>query len=197
MKTTPFWHEAAPPEEPSGAEAPAEADVVIVGAGFTGLSCALALARDGPRGGGVGGRTARGRGLDSQWRHVRLGPPRQHRLLRQALWRGDRNRGAARGANIAGVQPRPDRALSARLCTVRPGALWPSVRPGISTGWRAGLKPRRQGSGWWRTSCRNPSNTRILPPTFTQAASTCRSTAHKTRWEARRRKSATRIFSRA
>jgi len=47
MKTTPFWHEAAPPERPDGAETPAEAEVVVVGAGFTGLSCALALAEAG------------------------------------------------------------------------------------------------------------------------------------------------------
>ena len=47
MKTTPFWHEAAPPEEPGGAEAPAEAEVVVVGAGYTGLSTALALAEAG------------------------------------------------------------------------------------------------------------------------------------------------------
>lgn len=47
MKTTPFWHEAAPPEPPSGAHPPADAEVVIAGAGFTGLSCALALAEAG------------------------------------------------------------------------------------------------------------------------------------------------------
>ena len=47
MKTTPFWHEAAPPEQPGGARAPAEAEVVVVGAGYTGLSCALALAEAG------------------------------------------------------------------------------------------------------------------------------------------------------
>ena len=44
MKTTPFWHEAAPPEAPSGVKAPAQSDIVVVGAGFTGLSCAMTLA---------------------------------------------------------------------------------------------------------------------------------------------------------
>jgi glycine/D-amino acid oxidase-like deaminating enzyme len=47
MKTTPFWHEAAPPEEPSGAAAPETVETAIVGAGFSGLSCALALAEAG------------------------------------------------------------------------------------------------------------------------------------------------------
>lgn len=47
MKTTPFWHEAAPPREASGAVCPEAADVVVVGSGFSGLSCALALAEAG------------------------------------------------------------------------------------------------------------------------------------------------------
>lgn len=47
MKTTPFWHEAAPPEAPSGAVAPEEVDTLVVGAGFSGLSCAMALAEAG------------------------------------------------------------------------------------------------------------------------------------------------------
>ena len=47
MKTTPFWHEAAPPEDPSGTQAPDSVDVAIVGAGFTGLSCARTLAQAG------------------------------------------------------------------------------------------------------------------------------------------------------
>ncbi|MEM6621426.1 MAG: FAD-binding oxidoreductase [Pseudomonadota bacterium] len=47
MKTTPFWHEAAPPEDPSGVHAPVLCDVAIVGAGFSGLSCALSLAEAG------------------------------------------------------------------------------------------------------------------------------------------------------
>lgn len=49
MKTTPFWHEAAPPEPASGTPAPARTDVAIVGAGYTGLSAALALAEAGRR----------------------------------------------------------------------------------------------------------------------------------------------------
>lgn len=47
MRPVPFWHEAAPPEPPSGAAPPAEAEVLIVGAGYTGLSAALALAEAG------------------------------------------------------------------------------------------------------------------------------------------------------
>lgn len=47
MKHTPFWHEAAPPEPPSGRTPPARADVAIVGSGYTGLSAALALAEAG------------------------------------------------------------------------------------------------------------------------------------------------------
>ncbi len=47
MKNTPFWHEAAPPEDPSGAELPARCDAAIIGSGFTGLSAALTLAEAG------------------------------------------------------------------------------------------------------------------------------------------------------
>lgn len=53
LKETPFWHEAAPPEADRSAQAsedvPEQTDVAIVGAGFTGLSAALALAREGRR----------------------------------------------------------------------------------------------------------------------------------------------------
>ncbi|MEM8792443.1 MAG: FAD-binding oxidoreductase [Pseudomonadota bacterium] len=47
MKTSPFWHEAAPPEAPSGAEPPRETDIAIVGAGYTGLNAAKTLAEAG------------------------------------------------------------------------------------------------------------------------------------------------------
>jgi len=47
MVATPFWHLAAPPEPPSGTEPPARTDVAVMGAGFTGLSAALALAEAG------------------------------------------------------------------------------------------------------------------------------------------------------
>ncbi|MEM1275426.1 MAG: FAD-binding oxidoreductase [Pseudomonadota bacterium] len=47
MKTTPFWHEAAPPEAPSGLEAPQETEIAIVGSGFTGLNAAKTLAEAG------------------------------------------------------------------------------------------------------------------------------------------------------
>ncbi len=41
----PYWHQAAPLDRYAGADLPREADVVIIGGGFTGLSCALELAR--------------------------------------------------------------------------------------------------------------------------------------------------------
>ncbi len=47
IATAPFWHEAAPPEPPSGARPPERVEVAVVGAGYTGLSCALALAEAG------------------------------------------------------------------------------------------------------------------------------------------------------
>lgn len=47
MKLDSYWTDTAPAFTPKPAELPARADVVIVGAGFTGLSAALALARRG------------------------------------------------------------------------------------------------------------------------------------------------------
>jgi len=47
FKTTPYWLEAAPLAEAEPADLPARVDVAIVGAGYTGLSAALTLARGG------------------------------------------------------------------------------------------------------------------------------------------------------
>lgn len=47
MKLDSYWTDTAPRFAPKPADLPASADVVIVGAGFTGLSAALALARRG------------------------------------------------------------------------------------------------------------------------------------------------------
>lgn len=47
IKTTPYWWEAAPRVEQTIVELPGHADVVIVGAGFTGLNAARVLARAG------------------------------------------------------------------------------------------------------------------------------------------------------
>lgn len=48
LQPRPYWWEAAPPEESDPAAAlPRRADAVVVGAGYTGLSAALALARAG------------------------------------------------------------------------------------------------------------------------------------------------------
>ena len=44
---TPYWWDAAPPPEPSSIELPRQADVVVIGSGWTGLSAALTLARAG------------------------------------------------------------------------------------------------------------------------------------------------------
>lgn len=46
-KTTPYWWEATPRPEESTQELPEKADVVVIGAGYTGLSAALQTARGG------------------------------------------------------------------------------------------------------------------------------------------------------
>ena len=43
----PYWWDAAPRESPIEAELPKSCDVVIIGAGYAGLSAALTLARAG------------------------------------------------------------------------------------------------------------------------------------------------------
>ena len=47
MKHTPYWWEHAPREAPQFVEQPKKVDVAIIGAGFSGLSTALVLARAG------------------------------------------------------------------------------------------------------------------------------------------------------
>jgi gamma-glutamylputrescine oxidase len=47
FKTTPYWWEAAAPEDTSAQPLPDTADVAIIGSGYTGLCCALELAEAG------------------------------------------------------------------------------------------------------------------------------------------------------
>lgn len=47
FKDTPYWWEAAAPEDASSEPVPEDADVLIVGSGYTGLCCALELAEAG------------------------------------------------------------------------------------------------------------------------------------------------------
>lgn len=47
MKLTPYWWEAAPRPKLPNAEPPKQAEVVVVGAGYTGVAAALTLAREG------------------------------------------------------------------------------------------------------------------------------------------------------
>ena len=47
FKATPYWWEAAPPESAADEPLPSKVDVVIVGAGFCGLSAAAELGRAG------------------------------------------------------------------------------------------------------------------------------------------------------
>ena len=47
FKTDPYWWEAAPRPKTPERPLPAEADVVIVGSGYTGTSAALTLTRNG------------------------------------------------------------------------------------------------------------------------------------------------------
>src|SRR6185436_16427029 len=47
VRSTPYWWEEAPPASPPQAAVQARCDVVVVGAGYTGLSAGLTLARAG------------------------------------------------------------------------------------------------------------------------------------------------------
>ncbi len=47
MQDTPYWWEHAPPTEAPSSALPARTDVAVIGAGYTGLSAALTLARAG------------------------------------------------------------------------------------------------------------------------------------------------------
>ena len=49
VSSTPYWWEEAPPASPPQVAVQAKCDVVIVGAGYTGLSAGLTLARAGRR----------------------------------------------------------------------------------------------------------------------------------------------------
>src|SRR4051794_24378021 len=47
FKALPYWWDAAEPKPERRAELPAKVDQVVVGGGYTGLSCALEIARGG------------------------------------------------------------------------------------------------------------------------------------------------------
>jgi len=47
FRTTPWWWEAAPPPEPAPVSLPDQAEVLVIGGGLCGLSCALELGRGG------------------------------------------------------------------------------------------------------------------------------------------------------
>ncbi|KKK90713.1 hypothetical protein LCGC14_2720240, partial [marine sediment metagenome] len=47
FKTTPYWWEAAPLDDTAADALPAQADAVVIGAGYTGLHAALQIARGG------------------------------------------------------------------------------------------------------------------------------------------------------
>ena len=69
--TNPYWWEAAPPAALPPADLPAHAEIVIIGAGFTGLSAAITLAQAGRDVVVIEkGQNRRGR-LCQKWRHYK------------------------------------------------------------------------------------------------------------------------------
>ncbi len=98
LKQTPLWRETAPREGDSGATLPRSADIVIIGAGYTGLSCALALARagrsvtvidSGAPGFGAssrsGGMVGHGHRLSYAKLEARYGAPKAKAILREGV----------------------------------------------------------------------------------------------------------------
>jgi len=98
LKQTPLWWETAPREGDSGATLPRSADIVIIGAGYTGLSCALALARagrsvtvidSGAPGFGAssrsGGMVGHGHRLSYAKLEARYGAPKAKAILREGV----------------------------------------------------------------------------------------------------------------
>jgi glycine/D-amino acid oxidase-like deaminating enzyme len=98
LKQTPLWWETAPREGDLGATLPRSADIVIIGAGYTGLSCALALARagrsvtvidSGAPGFGAssrsGGMVGHGHRLSYAKLEARYGAPKAKAILREGV----------------------------------------------------------------------------------------------------------------
>ena len=98
LKQTPLWWETAPRERDSGITLPRSADIVIIGAGYTGLSCALALARAGrsvividssaPGFGASsrsGGMVGHGHRLSYAKLEARYGTPKARAILREGV----------------------------------------------------------------------------------------------------------------
>src|SRR5262245_46275709 len=90
LKQTPLWWETAPRERDSDATLPPSAAVVIIGAGYTGLSCALALARAGDAPGfgassRSGGMVGHGHRLSYAKLEARYGTPKARAILREGV----------------------------------------------------------------------------------------------------------------
>lgn len=97
FRDTPYWWDAAPPEDASAVPVPDQVEVAIVGSGYTGLCCALELAEHGVGvavldagllGGGAssrsGGMVTGGQKLVVTDAIAGLPPERQARLLEDA-----------------------------------------------------------------------------------------------------------------
>lgn len=96
FRTTPWWWEAAEPPPPDDTPLPDAAEVVIIGGGYTGLSCALTLARLGTKAlvldaERIGfGASSRNGGMVSGGLKIagnnfaKLGPEHAGRLMREA-----------------------------------------------------------------------------------------------------------------
>ena len=149
VSSAPYWWEEAPPASPPQVAVQAKCDVVIVGAGYTGLSAGLTLARAG-RSVQIFDRQRPGEGASTRNGGIASGNLRpSYRQMVRRFGDGPRQRHPGRGESRARGPGRVHRPRGDRLRLPAHGALHRRGQPRRIRGPRARggpAAPRRSGS---------------------------------------------------